>query len=62
MLWKRVETLDLITGSRLVTSYRYHHGYYDGAEKEFRGFGMVEQWDARTSPHGWERIRFRSRA
>ncbi|KAI9776501.1 MAG: hypothetical protein M1839_009535 [Geoglossum umbratile] len=33
--------------SRLVFSrrYRYHHGYFDGAEREFRGFGMVEEWD-----------------
>ncbi|MGC1376961.1 MAG: toxin TcdB middle/C-terminal domain-containing protein, partial [Anaerolineales bacterium] len=23
----------------------YHHGYFDGVEREFRGFGMVEQWD-----------------
>ena len=25
--------------------YAYHHGYFDGMEREFRGFGMVEQWD-----------------
>ncbi len=25
--------------------YAYHHGYYDGTEREFRGFGMVEQRD-----------------
>ena len=24
-------------------SIRYHHGFYDGVEREFRGFGMVEQ-------------------
>src|SRR5262249_43930267 len=23
----------------------YHHGYFDGYEREFRGFGMVEQFD-----------------
>lgn len=27
------------------TSYSYHHGYYDGQEREFRGFGRVEQID-----------------
>ena len=40
--WKRA------TGSasnRFVTRYAYHHGYFDGDEREFRGFGMVEQWD-----------------
>ncbi|MBK7410062.1 MAG: hypothetical protein IPJ40_19625 [Saprospirales bacterium] len=25
--------------------YSYHHGYYDHAEREFRGFGRVEQTD-----------------
>ncbi len=39
---------DLISGSRLTTSYKYHHGYYDGIEREFRGFGMVEQTDAES--------------
>jgi len=28
-----------------VLGYSYHHGYFDGAEREFRGFGRVEQWD-----------------
>jgi RHS repeat-associated protein len=28
-----------------ATKYAYHHGYFDGREREFRGFGMVEQWD-----------------
>ncbi len=42
---ERVETTDLIAHNRFVTRYAYHHGYFDGAEREFRGFGMVEQWD-----------------
>ena len=33
---------------RLTTEYRYHHGYWDGVEREFRGFGMVEQLDTET--------------
>jgi RHS repeat-associated protein len=40
-----VETHDHISQNRFVTSYAYHHGYFDGIEREFRGFGMVEQWD-----------------
>lgn len=40
-----VETLDHISKNRFITRYAYHHGYYDGIEREFRGFGMVEQWD-----------------
>ncbi len=41
----RVETHDHISGNRFVTRYAYHHGYFDGEEREFRGFGMVEQRD-----------------
>ena len=28
--------------------YSYHHGYYDYGEREFRGFGRVDQVDAET--------------
>lgn len=42
----RTEARDLVAGTRFVTTYAYHHGYYDHAEREFRGFGMVEQTDA----------------
>jgi RHS repeat-associated protein len=42
---ERVETYDWISRNRFVTRYAYHHGYYDGVEREFRGFGKVEQWD-----------------
>lgn len=42
---ERVETWDHISRNRFVTRYTYHHGYFDGEEREFRGFGMVEQWD-----------------
>ena len=42
---ERVETIDHISRNRFVSRYAYHHGYFDGDEREFRGFGMVEQWD-----------------
>lgn len=44
----RVEVIDEISGGKLTTEYSYHHGYWDGAEREFRGFGMVEQRDTET--------------
>ncbi len=44
-------TEDKISGYRFESSYKYHHGYYDHAEREFRGFGMVEQTDAETFEH-----------
>lgn len=42
---ERMTTFDRISGNRFVTSYKYHHGHFDGVEREFRGFGMVEQRD-----------------
>lgn len=41
----RTTVLDEISRSKLTTSYRYHHGYWDGVEREFRGFGRVDQID-----------------
>ena len=41
----KTETRDRISGYLFVSTYKYHHGYYDHAEREFRGFGMVEQQD-----------------
>ena len=42
---ERVEMYDRISGNRFVSRYAYRHGYFDGVEREFRGFGMVEQTD-----------------
>ncbi len=42
---ERTETYDHISRNRFVTRYGYHHGYFDGIEREFHGFGMVEQMD-----------------
>ena len=41
----RLENYDYVGRTRLVSRYAYHHGYFDGPEREFRGFGLVEQWD-----------------
>ncbi|WP_229924823.1 SpvB/TcaC N-terminal domain-containing protein [Streptomyces sulfonofaciens] len=45
-------THDRIAGTTLTAAYRYRHGYFDGAEREFRGFGYVEQRDALTGAGG----------
>jgi len=42
---ERVETYDRVSRNRFVTRYSYHHGYFDGEEREFRGFAKVVQWD-----------------
>jgi insecticidal toxin complex protein TccC len=36
---------DEITGNTLIQRYTYRHGFYDGHEREFAGFGYLEQWD-----------------
>jgi len=46
MVVEAVETIDHIGGTKLATRYAYHHGYYDRREREFRGFGRVDQFDA----------------
>jgi RHS repeat-associated protein len=42
---ERTEAFDWISRNHFVTRYAYHHGFFDGIEREFRGFGMVEQQD-----------------
>jgi hypothetical protein len=42
---EKVEIIDLVGNKRFANRYAYHHGYWDPLEHEFRGFGMVEQWD-----------------
>ena len=42
----RVVVDDVFSGSRRTSEYRYHHGCWDGTEREFRGFGRVDQLDS----------------
>ena len=42
---ERVQTYDYVSRNLFVSRYTYHHGYYDGIEREFRGFGRVDQYD-----------------
>lgn len=49
---EEVESFDAVSRIRLKTKYRYHHGHYDTAEREFRGFGMVESEDAEAVAPG----------
>lgn len=43
---EKVVTTDAVTGTAVTKRFAYHDGYHDAAEREFRGFGCVEQWDA----------------
>ncbi|MFB7125421.1 SpvB/TcaC N-terminal domain-containing protein [Kitasatospora sp. NPDC056273] len=39
---------DAVSAADHTCGYSYRHGYFDGVEREFRGFGMVETRDAET--------------
>jgi RHS repeat-associated protein len=41
----RTTVADFFSGTTLTSEYLYHHGYWDGAEREFRGFARVDQRD-----------------
>ena len=41
----KVTVTDKWRGTEFSNRYSYHHGYFDGTEREFRGFGRVEQVD-----------------
>src|SRR5262249_32865223 len=45
---ERTEHIDHVAGTRFVSTFAYHHGFFDGYEREFRGFARVEQWDAES--------------
>lgn len=47
----KVTVKDNVRETMFVTSFTYHHGYYDGIEREFRGFGRVDQLDTETYSH-----------
>lgn len=46
--WLRQD--DEITGNYLMQFFEYFEGYYDGREREFRGFGRVDQTDSEREP------------
>src|SRR4029077_21243673 len=41
---------DAVSGTQVVTRTTYHHGHYDGGDREFRGFGRVETIDTEAFP------------
>ncbi|MCB9300535.1 MAG: hypothetical protein H6566_07795 [Lewinellaceae bacterium] len=58
----RQEVYDAITDTHFVSKYAYHHGYFDPVEREFRGFGMVEQWDTEDYGSFKEKALFQAQA
>ena len=47
---EQLVTTDAITRTSLTSQYSYHHGFYDGVEREFRGFARVDVLDADAVP------------
>jgi len=45
---EKVTVTDKWRQTSFSTTYSYHHGYFDGAEREFRGFGRIEQVDVES--------------
>jgi virulence plasmid B protein/glycosyltransferase TcdB-like subunit of Tc toxin len=45
---EKVTAIDQWRKTSFSSTYSYHHGYFDGIEREFRGFGRVEQVDAES--------------
>jgi RHS repeat-associated protein len=46
----RMTVVDEIAGSTQTSEYRYRNGYWDGRDREFRGFARVDVRDASTAP------------
>ncbi|WP_397449628.1 SpvB/TcaC N-terminal domain-containing protein [Pseudomonas sp. NA-150] len=47
--------LDEITGNQLTQQLNYRQGYYDGHDREMRGFGLLLQSDSETTSRTSER-------
>ncbi|NSL86926.1 hypothetical protein ECE50_008805 [Chitinophaga sp. Mgbs1] len=47
---------DKIAGWASVQRYAYHDGFFNGAEREFGGFGFIESWDGEPYEQYMQRI------
>lgn len=45
---EKVTVIDRWRQTLFTSTYSYHHGYFDGIDREFRGFGRVEQTDVES--------------
>lgn len=51
LLWES-EIIDEITANHFISKAHYHHGWYDGRERELRGFSCVDLWDTQQRASG----------
>ncbi|KAG7284482.1 hypothetical protein NEMBOFW57_010857 [Staphylotrichum longicolle] len=47
-LVRRAKTIDRVSKNVFTSEYRYRHGFFDSVEREFAGFGYVEQVDTES--------------
>jgi RHS repeat-associated protein len=45
---EQVTVTDALSANVVVTTKRYHEGYYDSTQREFRGFGYIESQDSES--------------
>ncbi|KAJ9655127.1 hypothetical protein H2201_008877, partial [Coniosporium apollinis] len=46
-LVESVETIDRISRNVFTSRYEFHHGFFDGREREFCGFGRVDEYSVK---------------
>lgn len=46
----QITTTDQVSSVSKAVKYRYHDGFFDSQDREFRGFGMVEQYEEERFP------------
>ncbi|EJL07473.1 SpvB/TcaC N-terminal domain-containing protein [Pseudomonas chlororaphis] len=44
----RIDAIDSVSQTRLVSTFNYRHGYYDPIERQFCGFGQVDHTDTQS--------------
>ena len=52
----RREIVDTVGGTRATTRFAYHDGAFDGDDQAFRGFALVERFDAEPPEDGGEEL------
>ncbi len=45
---EQITVTDQLSACVVTTSKRYHEGYYDSSQREFRGFGYIESQDSQS--------------
>ncbi|QNR24556.1 SpvB/TcaC N-terminal domain-containing protein [Croceimicrobium hydrocarbonivorans] len=43
---EKIIVKDQVTGARFTSRFKYHDGFYDPIERQFKGFAYVESWDS----------------